>query len=73
MLEEGKTEEATEHLEAAAKLDPDDAFVHYQLQVAYRRAGRTEDANRELQRYKDIKASKRGSTALHDGDETKTP
>ena len=72
-MEEGKTEEAIGHLEAAAKLDPDDAFVHYQLQVAYRRAGRTEDANRELQRYKDIKASKRESVALHEGHEMKTP
>ena len=54
-----ETEEAIGHLEAAATLSPDDAFVHYQLQGAYRRAGSTEDANRELQRYKDIKASKR--------------
>lgn len=73
LLEEGETEEAIRHLEAATKLSPDDAFVHYQLQVAYRRAERIEDANRELQRYKDIKATTRGSIASHEGHETKTP
>jgi tetratricopeptide (TPR) repeat protein len=75
LLEVGKTEDAIGHLEAATRLNPNDEFAHYQLQVAYRRAGRIAEANRELQRYKDIKASERDKdrTAFHGGSETKTP
>lgn len=59
LLEEGKTEAAIEHLEAATRLNPSDDFAHYQLQVAYRRAGRVADADRELQKYKELKTVKR--------------
>ena len=64
LLEGGNVNEAIEHLEIAARLDSASDFVHYQLQVAYRRAGRTSDANRELQRYKDLKAGKREGAVL---------
>src|SRR5215813_12684173 len=52
LLEDGKIDEAIPHLETAAKLDPNSDYIHYQLQAAYRRAGRAEDANRELAIYK---------------------
>ncbi len=59
LLEGGQTVDAIPYLETAAKLSPNDDFVHYQLQVAYRRSGRKEDADRELQRYKELKAGAR--------------
>jgi Flp pilus assembly protein TadD len=59
LLEGGQIVEAIPYLEAAAKLSPNDDFVHYQLQVAYRRSGRKKDADRELQRYKELKAGAR--------------
>jgi hypothetical protein len=46
----------------AARLVPQNDFVHYQLQAAYRKASRTEDADRELEVYKDLKAKNREKT-----------
>ena len=66
MLEDGKINEAIPHLETAARLDPNSDYIHYQLQSAYRRAGRTEDANRELAIYKQIKASHRSTGTSHE-------
>jgi tetratricopeptide (TPR) repeat protein len=66
LIENGKTDEAIPHLETAAKLDPNSDYIHYQLQAAYRRAGRNEDANRELAIYKQIKASHRSTSAAHE-------
>src|ERR1700744_5262444 len=59
LLEDGNVAESIPYLETATKLDPAYDYAHYQLQLAYRRAGRTEDANRELQIYKEIKAGSR--------------
>lgn len=50
---------AAEHLEIAARLSPKKDYIHYQLQAAYRKLGRTEDADRELAIYKDMKAKSR--------------
>jgi tetratricopeptide (TPR) repeat protein len=47
LLEQGKAKEAIPHLQAAAKLDPNLDDVHGQLQIAYRKAGRVADADRE--------------------------
>ena len=47
LLEQGKTKEAIPHLQAAAKLNPSLDDVHNQLQIAYRKAGRTAEADRE--------------------------
>jgi tetratricopeptide (TPR) repeat protein len=69
LLEDGKTVEAIEHLEIAAKLDATADYIHYQLQTAYRRAGRTEDANRELATYKQIKESHRNVGPSHESDQ----
>jgi tetratricopeptide (TPR) repeat protein len=59
LLASGNAEEAVQHLEAAARLDPQDDYIHYQLQAAYRKAGRTADADKELAVYREIKDRKR--------------
>ena len=64
LLEDGKVDEAITHLEVAAKLDSGSDYVHYQLQSAYRRAGRKDDADREAQIYKDIKTRKREQVTI---------
>jgi predicted Zn-dependent protease len=66
LLEAGNTNEAIERLVIAAKLDSSADYIHYQLQSAYRRAGRVDDANHELEIYKQIKASHRGAGAAHE-------
>jgi tetratricopeptide (TPR) repeat protein len=60
LVERGELNEAIEHLEAAARFEPSKDYVHYQLSIAYRRARRPADAERELQLYKELKASSRG-------------
>ncbi len=64
LFDHQKLPEAIEHFEAAARLSPQTDYVHYQLQAAYRKVGRTADADRELEIYKEIKAKKRGEAAL---------
>ena len=59
LLVSGDKDEAIQHLEIAARLDPGDDYIHYQLQAAYRKAGRTADADKELQVYREIKDRKR--------------
>jgi tetratricopeptide (TPR) repeat protein len=61
LLASGDKDEAIPHLEAAARLDPEDDYIHYQLQAAYRKAGRTADADKELAVYREIKDRKRGT------------
>ena len=58
-LDAGQYQPAIEHLEVAARLDPNKDYIHYQLQSAYRKAGRTADADAELKIYRDIKEKKR--------------
>jgi tetratricopeptide (TPR) repeat protein len=58
-LEKGETQKAIEQLEVAAQSDPDKDFIHYQLSIAYRKAARKEDADRELKRYQELKAANR--------------
>jgi tetratricopeptide (TPR) repeat protein len=59
LLDGGQNKSAIEHLEAAARLSPEIDYIHYQLQVAYRKDNRLADADRELQIYKDVKARNR--------------
>ena len=59
LIELGEVTEAIEHLEIAARAEPSKDYIHYQLSIAYRRASRTADADRELQLYREIKASSR--------------
>ncbi|GAC1649817.1 MAG: hypothetical protein NVS9B15_09190 [Acidobacteriaceae bacterium] len=62
LLESGDAAKAVEHLEIAEKNDPSADYIHYQLQSAYRKVGRTDDADRELRLYRDIKANARAAT-----------
>jgi Flp pilus assembly protein TadD len=54
-LSKGQLAQAVTHLEAAAKLSPDDSRAHYALSRAYRRLGRVEDADRELKAFQNLK------------------
>jgi tetratricopeptide (TPR) repeat protein len=56
MLDDGKVAEAVSHLEQAERASPEKDYVHYQLQAAYRKEARLQDAERELQLYKETKA-----------------
>ena len=59
LLDAGQYQQALEHLEAAAKYDPNHDYVHYQLQAAYRKVGRTADADRESAIYRQMKEQAR--------------
>lgn len=59
LLDGGNAQNAVPHLEAAARLSPDKDYVHYQLQIAYRKLSRTADADRELAAYQELKAKSR--------------
>ena len=59
LLDEANVKEAIIHLDAAARLDPETDYIHYQLQAAYRKDSRIEDADRELQVYRELKAKHR--------------
>jgi tetratricopeptide (TPR) repeat protein len=59
LIDQGELNKAIEHLEIAARADPTRDYVHYQLSIAYRRASRNADADRELQLYRELKASNR--------------
>ncbi|HME13380.1 MAG TPA: tetratricopeptide repeat protein [Candidatus Acidoferrum sp.] len=63
LLDRGQVTEAIAHLEIAAQLSPQTDYIHYQLQAAYRKASRTEDADRELSIYKELKARQREKDA----------
>jgi tetratricopeptide (TPR) repeat protein len=63
LLEKGEIKESIRHLEQAAIIAPDEPFIHYQLQLAYKRDGREKDATREMQTYSDLKAKARNSPA----------
>lgn len=59
LLDRGQVAAATEHLETAARLSPQTDYMHYQLQIAYRKESRIADADRELDIYKELKAKQR--------------
>jgi tetratricopeptide (TPR) repeat protein len=59
-LEQGDTKAAISNLEVSAKLSPASDYIHYQLSIAYRRDSRTEDAEREMQKYETMKQHRRG-------------
>ena len=52
-----KQPEALHSFQAAAKASPELSGAHYQLSLAYRRAGRLSDAEREFQRYEELRKS----------------
>jgi tetratricopeptide (TPR) repeat protein len=53
-LKEGNIDAALERFEAAVKLDPDNAQVHYQLAKALQQKGQREAAEKEYQKAKKI-------------------
>ena len=62
LLAQGTLPEALEHLEAAARIAPDEANIHYQLGQAYQKLGRTEDAQKQFEIFRQLKDKRRGST-----------
>lgn len=58
-LEKNEVKTAIDHLEIAAASDANKDFIHYQLSIAYRKASRKEEADRELKRYQELKAANR--------------
>jgi tetratricopeptide (TPR) repeat protein len=63
LLDRGQADAAVGHLEAAVRLEPQADFTHYQLQAAYRKVNRVEDADKELTIYKRLKAESRDRAA----------
>jgi tetratricopeptide (TPR) repeat protein len=59
LLNSGDKNGAVAHLEVAARLEPNLDYIAYQLQAAYRKAGRTSDADKEMQVYREIKDNQR--------------
>ena len=55
LLAEGAAPEAAQHLEAAAKVAPEDAKIHYQLGRAYQTLGRTGLAEQEFEIFRQLK------------------
>ena len=58
-IAKGDIENAIGHLETAVQADPKKEYIHYQLSIAYRKANRAADADRELKTYSDLKAANR--------------
>ena len=56
--EQGKDESALEHLNAAARLSPEDAGIREQLGRVYQKLGRTELAHREFEASRQLKAKR---------------
>ena len=63
LLDRGDAKGAIEHLEIAARLNPQSDFVHYQLQSAYRKESRIAEADREMELYKQLKTKQRDRAA----------
>lgn len=63
LLDRGQIDGAVSHLEAAARSSPQTDYIHYQLQAAYRKQNRTELADQELEKYKQLKAISRDRVA----------
>ena len=61
LIAAGQAPDAVAPLEAAVKLQPENPVAHYQLAFAYRRAGRPQDADRELVAYKQTQEQARQS------------
>jgi Tfp pilus assembly protein PilF len=58
MLEKGDLKPATERLETAVRLEPDQPYAYYQLSLAYRRQGRAQDAEMTLRQYENLRHKK---------------
>ena len=70
-LEKGETSRAIEQLEVAVSSDDKKDYIHYQLSIAYRKAERKADADRELKRYEELKAASRKTDSPMGGNENR--
>jgi tetratricopeptide (TPR) repeat protein len=59
-LEQGDVKPAITSFETGSRLSPNSDYIHYQLAMAYRRDSRTEDAEREIKLYQELKNRHRG-------------
>jgi tetratricopeptide (TPR) repeat protein len=62
-LEKGEIKKAIDLLEKAISADAGKDYIHYQLSIAYRKASRKEDADREMKLYQKLKDDKRKTDA----------
>ena len=60
LIRTGKNEEALPHFEMTVQLDPTIRGAWNNMQLAWRRAGRIEDADRALATFRDLESSGRG-------------
>ena len=58
LIEMGQSDKALAILEKTVQLEPTNAIAHYRLGTLYRQQGRTEDAKREIDLYKQYKDMK---------------
>jgi tetratricopeptide (TPR) repeat protein len=58
-LEKNDLTSAILNLEIAVGADANKDYIHYQLSIAYRKASRKDEADRELKRYQELKAANR--------------
>jgi tetratricopeptide (TPR) repeat protein len=65
LIEMNQPDKALLLLEDAAKLEPTNAVVHYRLGVLYRKMGRVDEANSEIELYKKYKEAKEKLRALY--------
>jgi Flp pilus assembly protein TadD len=78
LVRHGRPQEALEHLQRAAALAPRNPEPHYQLALAYRRLGRTAEAEKENANVKEIHAarranSKEGAPGMSSNDQERRP
>ena len=72
-MKENKYDEALTELQTAAKLDPELSKVHLVLARLYRRAGREEQAEKETQLHRKLKAQEEQSTDVNAAIGTRHP
>jgi cytochrome c-type biogenesis protein CcmH/NrfG len=65
LIEMNQSDKATTLLEETLQLEPTNAVAHYRLAVLYRKQGRVEDANREVELYKKYKEAKEKLRAIY--------
>ncbi|HEX4029094.1 MAG TPA: tetratricopeptide repeat protein [Terracidiphilus sp.] len=67
LIEMDQDDKALPLLQSSEQLEPTDAVVHYRLATLYRKMGRTADARREVDLYKQYKDMKDKLRALYKG------
>ena len=65
LIEMNQADKATKLLEETLQLEPTNAIAHYRLAVLYRKQGRIDDANREVDLYKKYKQAKEKLRAIY--------